>query len=579
MKPVKTRPEYLIVNVRILILIYSLLCVLTVLFARNFFIDTLQNGEVPDRLTLIVFFTIPAVLMIVLGISVFQLITDFLHRRPGSKFNARLLVYFAVIVIFTIAPITLMTSTALNQIVRFWHSVDSNTAIRAANSFVAENYSLHLERFENILRNNDFSNIAEQGRLPQNIASVQVFRLTDGNWTGRSFTGDENFSLQSPPSVENGFATRVLPRDQGAIRYVQRASRNTLRVISYNLGSEFDYGKAALDNQAERFETVNQLRSNMRTLLIYYYAVFFLPTLLMTAIIAISFTRRISRPIVELTEATQIVAEGDFSIQILSRRNDELGILVHSFNSMVQDLEKSRDALVRSEKISIWQNMAQQLAHEIKNPLTPIKLSAERVLRRWQNAPEKIGEIIESSMMAIIQETEGLSTLLNEFRTLSKPMEPSNSFTDLRVSLEEVVNSYSSSYSKVKFNIDHVQNNIQLKIDKHRLSQILANLIINAIDAMNGTGLIELRTDLVKKREVYYCRISVKDSGKGIRAQERHLVFTPYFTTKESGTGLGLPIIERIVTDHGGAIWFDSAEGIGSTFYIDLPVEKEMEVL
>jgi two-component system, NtrC family, nitrogen regulation sensor histidine kinase NtrY len=356
LKPIKTRPEYLIVNVRILILIYSLLCVLTVLFARNFFIDTLQNGEVPDRLNLIVFFTIPAVLMIVLGISIFQLFTDFLHRRPGSKFNARLLIYFAVIVVFTIAPITLMTSTALNQIVRFWHSIDSNTAIRAANSFVAENYSLHLERFENILRNNDFSNTTEQSRLPQNIASVQVFRLTDGNWTERAFTGDENFSLPSPPSVDNGFVTRVLPRDQGTIRYVQRASRNTLRVISYNLGSEFDQGKAALENQADRFETVNQLRSNMRTLLIYYYAVFFLPTLLMTAIIAISFTRRISRPIVELTEATQTVAEGDFSVQILSRRSDELGILVHSFNSMVQDLEKSRAALVRSEKISIWRN-------------------------------------------------------------------------------------------------------------------------------------------------------------------------------------------------------------------------------
>ncbi len=292
----------------------------------------------------------------------------------------------------------------------------------------------------------------------------------------------------------------------------------------------------------------------------------------MTVIIAISFTRRITQPIVELTEAIRRVAEGDFSIQILSRRSDELGLLIRSFNSMVQDLEKSRAALVKNEKISIWQNMAQQLAHEIKNPLTPIKLSAERVLRRWRNEPENIGAILETSMLAIIQETEGLSTLLNEFRTLSKPMEPSKAWTHLKEAAEEVVNAYSSSYPDVKFDTGNMEN-ILLKIDKNRLTQVLTNLIINAIDAMNGAGSIEVCTDIVKKRDICYCRISIKDSGKGIGKQDSHFVFTPYFTTKESGTGLGLPIIERIVNDHDGKIWFDSAEGVGTTFYIDLPAE------
>jgi nitrogen fixation/metabolism regulation signal transduction histidine kinase len=468
----KFRPEYSIFKVRILILIYSLLCILTFLFSRIFLIDTLQYGEVPDRLTLIVFFTIPAALMIVLGISVFHLFIDFFKQRPGSRFNVKLLLYFAVIVIFSIMPITLMTSTALNEVVRFWHGIDA-AATRAAHNLTAENYSMLMERVE----------------------------------------------------------------------------------------------------------TVNELRRNIRPLLIYYYVVFYLPSLLMTVIIAISFTRQITHPIVELTEATGRVAEGDFSIQIISQRNDELGTLIRSFNTMVQELEKSRAILVRNEKISIWQNMAQQLAHEIKNPLTPIKLSAERVLRRWQSDPQSINEILESSMLAIIHETEELSTLINEFRTLSKPMEPSSSSTILREPVEEVINAYSSSYPQVKFDIEHVQTGIEIKIDKHRLSQIITNLVINAIDAMNGCGLIEIRTDLVKKREAGYCRISVKDTGKGISAQEDQLIFTPYFTTKKSGTGLGLPIIERIVNDHDGAIWFDSVQDIGTTFFIDLPVDGIMEDL
>jgi len=548
-----------------------------VLLSRNFFIDTLRDGKVPDRLNLIVFFTIPAVLTIILGISIYSLFTDIISRRPGSKFKARLLAYFIVIVVFTSTPVTLMTSTALNEIIRFWHSIDTAAAGRAANSFVADNYSLHLERFESILRQNDFSRIT---RLPQNIAAVQTFRLENDRWLESSFTGSPEFSLPSPPSLESGFPTRELPRDLDTIRYVQRQMPDTIRLISYSMEGDFDKGRAALENQSERFETINLLRNNVRPLVVFYYAVFFLPTVLMTVIIAISFTRRITQPIVEITEATRRVAEGDFSIQILTRRNDELGLLIRSFNAMVQDLEKSRAALVKNEKISIWQNMAQQLAHEIKNPLTPIKLSAERVLRRWRNEPENIGEIIENSMMAIIQETEGLSTLLNEFRTLSKPMEQSKSKsrTGLREPVEEVTNAYSSSYPGVIFEINHVETGISLKIDKNRFSQILTNLVINAVDAMSGNGTIEIRSDLVKKREVCYCRISVKDSGKGIGSQEGRLIFTPYYTTKESGTGLGLPIVERIVNDHGGAIWFDSAEGMGTTFYIDLPAEKDAEV-
>jgi len=560
-----------LIKVRVLVLIYALLCILTILFSRNFFQDTLA-GDVPDKLQLIVFFIIPVVLFIILGIYIFQLANGLILHHPGSRFNVRLLAYFFVIVIFAVTPITIMTSSALYEIVRFWHGMDAQASGKAANSFLAENYSMHLEQFDSIIKQNDFSQITA---LPKDITSVQVFRLRDGVWTETLYTGDEEFKLSQPPAAETGFPNRDSQRDYGTIRYVQRAPQNTLRVINYNLGVEFEHGKTALEKQITQFEIINELRNNMRPLLIYYYAVFFLPTLLMTAIIAISFTRRITHPIVEITKATQRVAEGDFSIQILTRRNDELGILIRSFNSMVQDLEKSRDALLRSEKMSIWQNMAQQLAHEIKNPLTPIKLSAERVLRRWRNDPEKIGEIIENSMMAIIQETESLSTLLNEFRTLSKPMQMSDSTTLLREPIEEITNTYASSYPGVKIDIENVQPDIIIKIDKHRLAQILTNLIINAIDAMENSGLIEIRTDLVKKREVCYCRISIRDSGKGINATESRLIFTPYYTSKESGTGLGLPIVERIINDHGGSIWFDTAENIGTTFYIDLPLSDQ----
>jgi nitrogen fixation/metabolism regulation signal transduction histidine kinase len=576
MKKGRTRPKYsIITNVRILILIYALLCIITVLFSRNFFSNILRDGQMPDLLNLIVFFTIPGALLVFLSASLVGLVADIIARRPGSKFKARLLAYFIVIALFAAVPVTFITGLSAVEIVRFWRGIDAAAATAAGRNFAVDNYAFNVERFDNILKETNFSRLSSGGALPAGIAAVQEFESANGSWKETAFSGRENSRLPLPPATEQGYVFRELPRDSGLVRYVQMIGRNRLRLISYALGEDFDLGLAAIENQGAQFEVIDSLWDNLRPLILFYCIVFFFPTLLMTVIIAISFTMRVTHPIVELTDATRRVAEGDFSIQILAHRGDELGLLIRSFNAMVQDLEKSRSALVKAEKISIWQNMAQQLAHEIKNPLTPIKLSAERTLRRWRNEPERIGEILESSMMAIIQETEGLSTLLTEFRTLSRPMEPSRSWTALRETVEEIIGLYRSSYPEVCFDIEHVADNMAVKIDKNRLSQVLTNLVINAIDAMNGKGAIEIRSDLVKKREIRYCRLSIKDTGKGIGKQEGPLIFTPYFTTKESGTGLGLPIVERIVNDHGGAIWFNSAEGMGTTFFIDLLVNEQ----
>jgi len=574
MKTVRTRPQHSILDVRGLIFIYVLLCILTVLFSRFFFSETLYEGKVPGRLNLVVFFTIPAALLFFLGVSAVGLWGDVIARRPGIKFKTRLLAYFIVTVVFAAAPLFIVTGISINEIIRFWHSIGADAAKTAARSFAVDNYRLHVEHFDSILKTTNWNTVVSSGRLPADVTAVQDFRRTENGWEASAFVGNGS-RFETPPSETEGYVTRELPRDTGLIRYVMLPSTRLVRLVSYHLGDDFDQGRAAIERQVERFDVINVLRDNAQILMLFYYGVFFLPTLLMTAIITVSFTRRVTNPIVELTDATRRVSDGDFSIQIIARRDDELGQLIRSFNSMVRDLEKSRAALIKTEKISIWQNMAQQLAHEIKNPLTPIKLSAERVLRRWRNEPEQIGEIIEDSMMAIIQETEGLSTLLNEFKTLSKPAELSQSWTKIGETAEEVIAPYRTSYPEVRFDIDHLDRAVTVKIDKHRLLQVLTNLIINAIDAMDCRGGIEIRTDIIQKREARFCRLTVKDSGKGMAKDIIPYVFTPYYTTKDSGTGLGLPIVERIINDHGGSIWFNSAEGTGTTFFVDLPVNEE----
>ncbi|WP_245534842.1 sensor histidine kinase [Treponema primitia] len=578
---VRTRPKYSIINVRVLILLYVLLCILTVLFSHTFFIETLQDGSVPDLLNRIVFFTVPVVLLVFLAFSLVRLIWDMVQRRLGSKFQARLISYFIIAVILSAAPVTIITVQSVYELVRFWRSINISDTLQYARNLALENYTINLERFEKLSLSSDF-NISRTSQtklsvqdFPEGLRAIQDFSPDEnGNWISRAFLGDETQEIKTLPGNQQGFISRELPRDTDTIRYVL-PSKDLVRVLSYHLGEGFDAAIADIEEERARFEVINSLELNVKPLVVYYYGVFLFPTLLMTIIITLSFSRKITAPIVELAEATSRVAEGDFSIQIVSRPDDELGRLISSFNAMVQNLEKSQTALLKAEKISVWQSMAQQLAHEIKNPLTPIKLSAERVLRRWRTKPEETGEILESSMLAIIQEVEGLSTMLTEFRTLSRPTELSRSQTMIREQIEENIEIYRGSYPEVLFDIEHVGANISVKMEKRYLSQILTNLIINGIDAMNNQGRLEIRTDLVKKRESRYCRLSIRDTGKGIEEQDRPDVFTPYFTTKESGTGLGLPIIERIVNDHGGTIWFNSAVGVGTTFFIDLPLDEE----
>jgi nitrogen fixation/metabolism regulation signal transduction histidine kinase len=256
---------------------------------------------------------------------------------------------------------------------------------------------------------------------------------------------------------------------------------------------------------------------------------------------------------------------------VASSAHYEAADLVNSFNNMVRSLENSRKNILKTEKISIWQTMAQQLAHEIKNPLTPIKLTTERVLRRIQNGTETDPQLIENSMLSILQEIDSLIMLLDDFKIISRPIEASSGTTVVREALEELIAIYKVSYPSITIDAAAVANAALVHMGRRHLLQVLTNILINAIDAMSGSGTIFVRTDIIAKQGMRFCRISIKDSGGGMTEEEAQKILDPYFTTKETGTGLGLSIVERIVNDYGGALLFNTALGAGSTFFIDIP--------
>ncbi|GAB1481935.1 ATP-binding protein [Treponema sp.] len=587
MKSVRTRSEASKLSLPSLVFIYVLLAILGVLFSSAFFADTLSGEREPQNLVLAVFLSIPLVLLGFLVVSIIRLGRDVFSRRSGGKFRARLLAYFTIIAILASIPATLITFRFVGELLRAWNPSEIQTALGDARYFALDSYRYRLAALERGAKSSAGERALALARKGSEEAARSALRSEDeaylsiqefskdasGTWLESGFAGDLSLALEEPPAFKPGFLPKDSSRDKDLMRYISIQRESKLQVSSFSLGQDFDGRVQRLETNFSRASSVANLEKSLGSTLLLLYAAFSLPTLLMAVIIAISLSSLITQPIVELADATRRVAEGDFSIRILTRDRDELAALVSSFNAMVRSLESSQKALLRTEKINIWQDMAQRLAHEVKNPLTPIKLSAERVLRRWKMEPEQLPEILESCMVNIIQEVDALNAMLIEFRSFSRLSSPDQSWTSIRDLVQESIKNYQESQPNIEFNFESIDPTLVVKMDRRHIAQVLANLILNSIAAMDSRGMIEFTTDLVKKRDSRYCRLSIRDNGKGISEADRPYIFTPYYTTKDSGTGLGLAIVERIISDHGGSIWFDSAEGVGTTFFIDLPID------
>lgn len=283
-------------------------------------------------------------------------------------------------------------------------------------------------------------------------------------------------------------------------------------------------------------------------------------------------------PLEALRDAVGGLRAGQGRAAYLSKAGDESGRLVAELNAALDRLERARGDRLRNEKLMLWRDMARQLAHELRNPLTPIRLSAERVLKRFQADPASAGDILERSMGAIIAETRHMEELLAEFRDFSRLPEPRLQPVELRPLALELVHLYSASWPKLAVDCSGIAPGLTLEADPGHLKQLLGNLLANAAEATEGSGRVAIRAELVKTGDSHYCRLVVEDDGPGIGADEAGRVFSPYYTTKPTGTGLGLAVVDHIASAHGGSVRLESEPGRGAAFIVDLPLEREPPV-
>jgi signal transduction histidine kinase len=281
---------------------------------------------------------------------------------------------------------------------------------------------------------------------------------------------------------------------------------------------------------------------------------------------------RVTRPVEQLAQAAHDVAKGNWNRQVAVGSRDELGDLAQSFNQMTRQLLDNRERLVQAERVAAWRELARRLAHELKNPLFPLQLTVENLMRARQKSPEQFDEIFRESSSTLLAEIANLKTIISRFSELSKMPQPQFQRVQLNDLVQDSVRLFHQQLTPtacpaIQCRLELAPSLEPIAADSDLLHRALSNLILNAIDAMPNGGTLTLRT----RQDGNCAYVDVADTGAGLTPEERERLFTPYFTTKQHGTGLGLAIVQSIVSDHGGKVTVQSKAGAGTTFSIELP--------
>ena len=565
--------------------LYVFIIILIFIFVRQFLSELSGGSRFSNIIIILSSIVLPGFLIGSIILNFFRLRREKRAGSPGVFFKIRLILFFSFIALLSAIPQGILSVSFLRTAMDSWFSSSMGTALNDGLEIALKYYNDKIRNLEEFGESRILANIITNRQESTNqlwetvreinplIDSLQAFDETGEEIL---FFGEPRARLDVSPSFET--QSGILPKqDYREISILRHLSfiRNENVVSAVIIGSvlpgNFDEQARRITESIELFTQYRRLQNDFYIALIIVFSFFSLPLLLLAILVSFLLSDEVIRPIVSLEEATRKVADGDFTIRIFTRRKGELAVLIDSFNTMVSELERSRFKIMQTEKVTAWQEIAQQLAHEIKNPLTPIKLSAQRILKKYNAGAEDFDRVLRQSVESINREVENLNHLLLEFRDFSRLPAPSPEDIDIHRLILEVLASYAVSTPSIKVDLSGVQEELYISADRKQMTQVFSNLLKNAFEAQEYSGTIYIRSNLVRKGNNRYCRIQVQDMGRGISKENYDKVFNPYFTTKTTGTGLGLPIIERIIFDHKGEIWFETEEGVGTTFFVDLP--------
>ncbi len=523
-------------------------------FRRNFYVERISfSSSIRTKLAMaLIFVAVIPTLVIVLASN------NFINRTMSLLLSGK-------------------TSTALNRAVdqtkQQIQDFSSNFGLEI------ENMRLLVDRgIVNPAAKNDVAGAA-QGLLKKNI-KLYVFR-TLKNKQGRG--------LLPVYSQEDRYMGRLIPfvsglSDPGSLKIHRLSVDNIDLLIGTSFHDKFlllfttilpesfytDY--SFYMNSLDEYNQHKDLRAFFKSGSGLFLLILTIIILLISIVVSLILSKGITRPVLELVESTKKLSGGDFNIRLYRKSDDEMGLLYRAFNRMVRELDKNSEMMYQKQKLEAWREMAKKVVHEIKNPLTPIRLSAERMRKRFIEKHADIEKIIVSGTDTIIEEVNSLMAILSEFTRFARLPEMKPEENDINQLVASCVNLF-SGHENITFQLILDKRIPAVKFDRILIKQVINNLLQNSVDAITDRGNITVETRFVKIDDRDYARINVIDDGIGISEEEIKNIFKPGYSKKMNGTGLGLAIVEMIIIEHNGYLKCTSIPEKGTEFYIDLPVE------
>ncbi len=584
-----------VLNLRIISLIIGSVIFLALSFVllfnqRTNVIETLSYSNI--------YILFALVLIIILFFSlVYLLFPIFLRvrRKKISTLNSKFTLYFILIALTPSVFLGIIGLVLINFGINDWFNSKINNVIDNS-VFVAESY---LEEHKETIKgdvyamyndlnsssdifSNDLNKLTLALRTQSLIRSLPEAYVIDrkGNIISKAF--ETNNLIYSPP--ENSFDRA----DVGEMTIMSSTQVNKVYALvklnNYNesylfAGRSMDANVISALNDTisakNEYTFLESNRNQISLIFVLIYIVISLILILLSTFIGLKFAERIVSPLSSVIKATNNISKGSYDDKI-RKTNDyiELNRLADSFNKMSSDILKQRKQILISKKHETWSDIARRIAHEIKNPLTPIQLSSERLEKKIKLADIDNNEINEC-IDTIRRQVNEIGYLVDEFSNFARLPNPQLENTDIILIINDIIHDYKNNYKSISFEFEFDNDSFEIKIDKSQISRVLQNLVINAIHSIeekkNFNGNILIKTSNVNN----YFYIYIVDNGIGLK-YEKDEIIKPYFTTKKrkGGSGLGLAIVEKILFDHNAEFSIenrsDDIEGVQVEIKFDL---------
>ena len=467
------------------------------------------------------------------------------------------LAFFLPLLIVSATTLSLISSSYKKDIIQRYNKKAESLSTNIANSL--DNYTNN--RFGREQLSNELAQIARYSESDINLFSVN----------GRLITTSQPTIYENDLLSEyiNPLALGIINEQENDQVILEEKVGSLLYKSAYVAVKSFETGELMgilsipfFDSQYELEEEIIEIVANIMILF----------TFIFLAILIVSYfaSRTLTFPLMYITQKIKRTSLSVYNEPLVWNTKDEIGLLVGEYNRMLENLEASKKALSKSEKESAWREMAKQVAHEIKNPLTPMKLTLQHLKRILYEEKEAEKETIDRSINTLLQQIDTLSDIATSFSAFAQMPIPKQEPYEIVSVLKRTVVLFKNE-KNAEINLEYAQEEVYVEGDKQLMGRIFSNLIINGVQSVSASKSARINIKLEIK-DGNMLLLQFEDNGEGIAEEIREKVFVPNFSTKYAGSGIGLAIAKRGIEHAGGAIWFETEVGGGTVFFISLPI-------